>query len=194
MSAGAARERRYQRALRANGGVGGLTACRPSLRYHLLDEWRLREPAADNTVSDIIEIESSPGPRHMQGVLHRLAKRLAGPENRELRRALSIWIGRVVLPRLAPGANLTEVNNLEEIDTMLSGTVITWAERARKDGMEEGRSEIAQRTLERQLTRRFGPLPPEAVDRIRQAALPQLETWLDRIIDAPSMQAVFEEH
>jgi mRNA-degrading endonuclease toxin of MazEF toxin-antitoxin module len=29
---------------------------------------------------------------------------------------------------------------------------------------------------ERQLTRRFGPLPPEAVDRIHQAALPQLET------------------
>jgi hypothetical protein len=46
---------------------------------------------------------------------------------------------------------------------------------------------------ERQLTRRFGPLPPEAVDRIHQAALPQLETWLDSIIDAPSMQAVFEE-
>jgi hypothetical protein len=46
---------------------------------------------------------------------------------------------------------------------------------------------------ERQLTRRFGPLPPEAVDRIHQAALPQLESWLDSIIDAPSMQAVFEE-
>ena len=65
MSAGAARERGCRRALRANGGVGGLTACRPSLRYHLLDEWRVREPAADKTVSDIIEIEieSSPGPR-----------------------------------------------------------------------------------------------------------------------------------
>jgi len=181
---------------------GGLTAYRPSLRYHLLDEGRVQGAAADNTVSDMIEIESSPGPRHMQSVLHRLAKRLAGPENRELRRALSVWIGRVVLPRLAPGANLTNVNNLEEIDTMLSGTVVTWADRAKKDGMEEGRREgqqegaslVAQRTLERLLTRRFGPLPPEAVDLIRQAALPQLETWLDRIIDAPSMKAVFEEH
>jgi hypothetical protein len=53
---------------------GGLTAYRPSLRYHLLDEGRTQDLALDNTVSDMIEIESSPGPRHMQSVLHRLAK------------------------------------------------------------------------------------------------------------------------
>ena len=64
----------------------------------------------------------------------------------------------------------------------------------RMEGQQEGASLVAQRTLERQLTRRFGPLPPEAVARIHQAALPQLETWLDRIIDAPTLQAVFEEH
>ena len=97
---------------------------------------------------------------------------------------------------------------------MLSGHVIPWNERAMekglrqgreegrlegrqeglREGLLEGRAELARSTLERQLTRRFGPLPPEAVDRIHQAALPPLETWLDRIIDAPSMQAVFEEH
>jgi predicted transposase YdaD len=93
---------------------------------------------------------------------------------------------------------------------MLSGHVIPWNERAMekglrqgreegrqeglREGLLEGRTELARSTLERLLTRRFGPLPPEAVNRIHQAALPQLETWLDRIIDAPSMQAVFEEH
>jgi len=58
----------------------------------------------------------------------------------------------------------------------------------------EGRSELARSTLERLLARRFGPLPSLALDRIHQATLPQLETWLDRIIDAPTWQAVFEEH
>ena len=89
---------------------------------------------------------------------------------------------------------------------MLSGNVIPRNQRAlekglrqgreegRVEGREEGRTEIAQRTLERQLARRFGPLPPDAVDRIHHAALPQLETWLDRIIDAPTLQAVFEDH
>ncbi len=52
----------------------------------------------------------------------------------------------------------------------------------------------ARSTLERILARRFCPPPPEAVDRIHKAALPQLETSLDRIIDAPSMQAEFEDH
>ena len=89
---------------------------------------------------------------------------------------------------------------------MLSGHVISWNERAMekglrqgreeglREGLVEGRTELARSTLERLLTRRFGPLHPEAVDRIHQTALPQLETWLDRIIDAPSMRAVFEEH
>ena len=93
---------------------------------------------------------------------------------------------------------------------MLSGNVIRWDVRAmekgrqeglmegrqegRQEGLMEGRSELARSTLERQLTRRFGPLPPEALGRIHHAALPQLETWLDRIIDAPTWQAVFDEH
>jgi hypothetical protein len=37
-------------------------------------------------------------------------------------------------------------------------------------------------------------LPSEALHRIYQATLPQLEIWLDRIIDAPTVQAVFDEH
>ena len=93
---------------------------------------------------------------------------------------------------------------------MLSRNVTRWDVRAMEKGRQEGRQEgrlegrqeglieghtdRAQRTLERLLTRRFGPLPPEAQDRIHQATLPQLETWLDRIIDAPTWQAVSDEH
>ena len=189
---------------------GGLTAYRPSLRYHLLDEGQTLVRATDNTVTDIIEIESAPDPDQVQAIIARIAKRLAGPQNTELRRALAVWIRRVVLQRLAPEADLPPATELAEVQAMLSGNVIPWNQRAlekglrqgreegreegRVEGREEGRTEIAQRTLERQLTRRFGPLPPDAVDRIHHAALPQLETWLDRIIDAPTLQAVFEDH
>lgn len=187
---------------------GGLTAYRPSLRYHLLDEGRVQGAAADNTVSDMIEIEAAPDPDQVQRIVERLAKRLVGPQNTELRRALAVWIRRVVLQRLAPDAEpeLPPVTELAEVQAMLSGHVIPWNEQAMekglrqgreeglREGLVEGRTELARSALERLLTRRFGPLPPEAVDRIRQAALPQLETWLDRIIDAPSMQAVFEQH
>ena len=189
---------------------GGLTAYRPSLRYHLLDEGRVQSLAADNTVTDLIEIESAPGREQMQTIVERLSRRLAGPQNTELRRALAVWISRVVAQRLPPQAKLPSVTELSEVQAMLSRNVVRWDVRARQEGLMEGRlegrqegrqegliegrTELARATLERQLTRRFGPLPPEALDRIHQATLPQLETWLDRIIDAPTVQAVFDEH
>ena len=189
---------------------GGLTAYRPSLRYHLLDEGRVQSLAADNTVADLIEIESAPGREQMQTIVERLSKRLAGPQNTELRRALAVWIRRVIAQRLPPQAKLPPVTELAEVQAMLSRNVTRWDVRARQEGRlegrqegrqegrlegrQEGRIELARSTLERLLTRRFGPLPAMALDRIHQATLPQLETWLDRIVDAPSWQAVFDAH
>lgn len=69
---------------------GGLTAYRPSLRYHLLDEGRVQTLAADNTVADLIEIESAAEREQMQTVVDRLSKRLAGPQNTELRDRKSV--------------------------------------------------------------------------------------------------------
>ncbi|HWP00552.1 MAG TPA: hypothetical protein VNL74_08010 [Methylococcus sp.] len=43
------------------------------------------------------------------------------------------------------------------------------------------------------MTRRFGPLPEEAVERIDAADLPTLEAWLDRVLDAESLAAVLQE-
>jgi hypothetical protein len=115
-----------------------------------------------------------------------------------MRRALAMWIRRVIAQRLPPEAKLPPVTELAEVQAMLSRNVIRWDVRARQEGRQEGllegRIELARSTLERQLTRRFGALPPEAEDRIHRATLPQLETWLDRIIDAPTWQAVFGAH
>ena len=44
------------------------------------------------------------------------------------------------------------------------------------------------------MTRRFGPLDEAIRSRIRGASLEQLERWTDRILDAPTLTAVFEEH
>jgi hypothetical protein len=60
---------------------GGLTAYRPTLRYHLLDEGRVQSLAADNTVADLMDIESARGREQMQSVVGRLSRRLAGSQN-----------------------------------------------------------------------------------------------------------------
>jgi hypothetical protein len=60
--------------------------------------------------------------------------------------------------------------------------------------LEEGKLEGEAAVLERQLTRRFGPLDEATRSRIRGASLEKLERWTDRILDAPTLTAVFEEH
>ena len=60
-------------------------------------------------------------------------------------------------------------------------------------GRTEGKTEAKVGTLCRQLTRRFGPLPPWAMQRITAAPESQLDTWLDDIFEATSVQALLGE-
>jgi hypothetical protein len=48
--------------------------------------------------------------------------------------------------------------------------------------------------LTRLLTRRFGPLPEWVAPRVQQASATQLDTWLDRVLDAPTLEAIFADH
>lgn len=61
----------------------------------------------------------------------------------------------------------------------------------REEGRDEGRAEglLKAKTddLMRLLSRRFGPLPEWARARIAAADLPQLDTWIDGLLDAPSL-------
>ena len=58
--------------------------------------------------------------------------------------------------------------------------------------VEEGLALAKAATLTRQLTRRFGPLPEWAVLRVQQAPPVELDAWLDRIFDAPTLQAALD--
>ncbi|MGL1832963.1 DUF4351 domain-containing protein [Rhodocyclaceae bacterium SMB388] len=49
------------------------------------------------------------------------------------------------------------------------------------------------RILERQLTKRFGPVDEACRARLRSATVEQLECWADRILDAQTVDAVFTE-
>jgi hypothetical protein len=45
--------------------------------------------------------------------------------------------------------------------------------------------------LTKQLTKRFGRIPPGVVQKIRSAHSPQLEEWALRLMDASSLNEVF---
>ena len=69
---------------------------------------------------------------------------------------------------------------------------------ARLEGRQEGRQEgelLGQAAvIQRQLTRRFGALPPDALARLRSATQEQLQLWTDRVLDAGSLAEVFGGH
>jgi len=48
-------------------------------------------------------------------------------------------------------------------------------------------------TVERQLGRRFGPLPDWAIDKLGAGSSSQLDVWADRLLDAGSLENVFAD-
>jgi len=61
-------------------------------------------------------------------------------------------------------------------------------------GKLEGKTEKAATILERLLVKRFDPLDEETRKRLGTATLEQLDLWADRILDATTIDAMFEGH
>ena len=59
------------------------------------------------------------------------------------------------------------------------------------EGRADGRADGERRLLERQLSRRFGPLPADLLRRIAAASEDQLLQWSDDVLSAPSLEAIF---
>ena len=72
-----------------------------------------------------------------------------------------------------------------------SSTMAGVISRAREEGMQQGRVEGERVVLERLLKRRFGLLSPAVAARLEQASIADLETWADNVLDAPTLDDVF---
>jgi hypothetical protein len=67
-------------------------------------------------------------------------------------------------------------------------------EKGIEKGIVQGIGQGRAQTLARLLARRFGPLPEAARARLSEATPEQLELWTDRVLDAPTLQAVLDTH
>ena len=65
-------------------------------------------------------------------------------------------------------------------------------EKGLEKGREEGRRQEAIAMLTRFLTKRFGPLDEVTRERLQKAEVEQIEAWSDRVLDAQSIEEVFE--
>ncbi len=60
-------------------------------------------------------------------------------------------------------------------------------------GHQQGLSEGAAKVLVRLLATRFGPLPEPVVDRLRAGTEADHARWAERLLTAPSLDAVFSD-
>jgi hypothetical protein len=120
---------------------------------------------------------------HASEVLLRLLTRKFGPVPDAAR-------GRV------DGASLEQLDLWSErvLDAATMNEVFgpTTVEMLRSAGRAEGLVQGAARYLLRQLTRRFGPVPDIVQEQIDAASIEQLEIWAVRLLDARTLDEVFE--
>jgi predicted transposase YdaD len=185
-------------------GPGGLSRYRPQIRYLLIDEKRYSNDELAplrNLAAALFRLEHARGPEEIQAVVGSLVEWLKSPEQQSLRRAFAIWLARTILGKLprrgTSPAEAVPVEDLEEVRAMLAERFEEWAEDLKQkwllEGRQEGRQEGEARLLERQIRKRFGELPAWAAARLEQAAPEQLERWGERLLEAPSLAALFAD-
>jgi hypothetical protein len=171
----------------------GLEKYRPQVSYLLLDQGLFsREDLSGlrTLVAALFQLENSRTEWDIQEVLRHLLLWLSSPEQSSLRRAFTVWFNRVLLPRKAPNAELTEFNDLHEVQTMLSETVKKWTMEWEHQGVIKGRQEEAAKLFLLLLDSKFGSLNLEVTEKIRHASPEQIEAWTKQIFQAETPEAL----
>jgi len=129
-------------------------------------------------------MENSRAPEDIADVVAALIEWLKAPDQADLRRAFVGWLRQVLLPRRIPGAEIPEIENLQEVRTMLAERVKEWT----KQWEQGGEAKFLTRLLER----KFGPLDAEVRSRIAQADSERLLEWGERVLTAERLEDVFQ--
>lgn len=178
----------------------------PQARYHLLDMGGAAGEVAarkQSLAALLVRLEQRHEPETLvpliDAVIHWFR---AHPDYDGLRRLFTELVANAID---GTGVPLAIPDDLREMRTMLATLGKTWREewtaegvaKGRAEGLAEGRVEGRQMAqsdiLVRHLERRFGPVPQDLRQRIDSADSATLDRWLDRILDAPTRDAVFDE-
>jgi hypothetical protein len=100
------------------------------------------------------------------------------------------------LAQVASTDRLSETDLRQAVTQALSGggeLMMTIAEQWEQQGIEKGIEKGEARLLQQLLTWRFGALPDWVETKLAQAESARLEAWAKRVLDAPTLEAVFAE-
>jgi hypothetical protein len=174
----------------------------PRLSYLLIEENAYPEEhirGLKNLMAAIIRFERPESEAALMSLIEELNGWLEG--NPELKRTFAIWIRAVLLRQGGRGLSLPKVRDLKELKMSLAKRFDEWALAHEQRGLEKGIAKGIERgvqrgealLLQRQLVRRFGPLPEAVVAKIGAASPALLEVWGDRVLEAGSLGEVLGE-
>ena len=92
------------------------------------------------------------------------------------------------MDRLRTVASVAKPQRWEGLMDTIAETLIA---ENKAEWLAEGKAEGKAETLVKLLERRFGPVSHDVKGRILGASVTDLETWLDAILDARNLDAVF---
>lgn len=140
----------------------GLKYYRPQHRHFLLDESRVPGEELDKSkglVAQLLRLERAQEPEQVRQIVRELIARLHGPGYQSLRRAFTVWLGRVVLKRSGITEEIPEFQDLREVDAMLEERAAQWKNEYITLGRKEGEAKGLGRGVQLLLEARFGALP-----------------------------------
>ncbi len=195
---------------------GPLERYQPRQHYFLLDESQVSEELlhSGGLVAQLVRLERAREPEEVRQVVKELTARLHGPEYARLRRAFTVWLGRVVLKRSGITEDISELHDLREVDAMLEERAAQWKDdyirqgvlmglaEGRMEGLAEGeargrvegKAEGFGLALQDFLETRFGHLPPSVISSI--AAFSDADTLRGLTLSAyraESLEAFLEQ-
>ena len=166
----------------------GLDRYRPRLRYLLLDEGRYADGELAplcNLAAALFRMENSRTPQDVEQVLSALVEWLKSPGQDSLRRAFTVWLKRVFLPGRLPSVDFDNLNELQEVKSMLAERVIEWTEEWEHKGLQKGRQEECISLVMRLLRRKFGTHPElgPSLAQLQKLPVEKLEGLTEAIFD-----------
>ena len=174
---------------------GGLSRYRPSLQYLLLSEQTFNDQDLanlNNLVAALFRLENSRTPQHLYDVVVLLLAWLSEPEQSSLRRAFTVWFGRVLFPAHMESSTQPILEELTEVKNMLAERVKEWNRESLERGLQQGMQQGALQVLTRLLEKKFGPLSQNFIARLDQADDEQIFLWSERILTAEKINDIFD--
>jgi hypothetical protein len=161
---------------------------KPQLKYLLIDENAYTDSelsSLKNLVATVFRIEHPATPETISQLLGLLNEWLI--DRPDLRRMFAIWIRATLMRKEEYRIVLPELDDLQELKVMLSERLEEWAHGYEAKGMQQGEALALQKLL----TKRFGAVPVVVSGLISSASPEQVDVWLDRVLDAPTLDDLF---